>query len=310
MAARSNSGEPFAWTKKDFHNNASPVRRQLATALRKVCRHLAVTSPDGATVLTHPTQAQAAKYLHVSESSLTRYLTGQYVPPEEAATSIFEIACRDAGGEQGLGVTKKHLLDLRAQAEQERCANCARHREDARTARQELEASLEEQKRLTKEAEDQGAELRTLRQRYSALMRETLRIRRSVDAGPRNRRPEELTATPLPVPQQNRDRQRSMKDASAAQRIRRRAEELAGGGQPDRVLALLRHTVEACTSQEMALLVAMLRSSGQDELAGNFVHIYARDRSDRDVLRAALVLHEQDVVADAEALLRAASARP
>ncbi|MFC7510981.1 hypothetical protein ACFQV4_09515 [Streptomyces thermocarboxydus] len=39
------------------------------------------------------------------------------------------------------------------------------------------------------------------------------------------------------------------------------------------------------------------------------MHIYARDRSDRDVLRAALVLHEQDVVADAEALLRAAAAR-
>lgn len=67
--------------------------------------------------------------------------------------------------------------------------------------------------------------------------------------------------------------------------------------------------MEACTSQEMALLVALLRSRGQDELAGNFVHIYARDRSDRDVLRAALVLHEQDVVADAEALLRAAAAR-
>ncbi|GHE36049.1 hypothetical protein ABT316_18220 [Streptomyces cellulosae] len=309
MAARSNNGEPFTWTEKDFHDDTSPARRQLAGALQQLCRHLAVKSPDGGTVFTHPTQAQAAKYLLVSESSLTRYLTGQYVPPEKAATSIFDTACRDAGGEQGLGVTKKHLLELRALAERERCANCARHREDARAARRELEASLEEQKRLTKEAENRGAKLRSLRQRYSALKRETLRIRRSAEAGPRNRRPEELTATPLPVPQQHRDRQRSMKDTSAAQRIRRRAEELAGGGQPDRVLALLRHTVEACTSQEMALLVALLRSRGQDELAGNFVHIYARDRSDRDVLRAALVLHEQDVVADAETLLRAAVAR-
>ncbi|GGQ89473.1 hypothetical protein GCM10010267_60630 [Streptomyces griseorubens] len=309
MAARSNNREPFAWTKKGFHNNASPVRRQLAMVLREVCRHLAVKSSDDGGVITHPTQAQAAKYLHVSESSLTRYLTGQYVAPAAAATSIFEIACRDAGGEQGLGVTKKHLLDLRELAEQERCASCARHREDVRAATRELEASLEEQKRLTREAEDQGAEMRALRQRYTALKRETLRIRRSAEAGPRNRWPEELTATPLPVPPRNADRQRSMKDMSAAQRIRRRAEELAGGGQPDLVLALLRHTVEACTSQEMALLVALLRSRGQDELAGNFVHIYARDRSDRDVLRAALVLHEQDVVADAEALLRAAAAR-
>ncbi|MEU0576248.1 hypothetical protein ABZ465_02850 [Streptomyces griseoincarnatus] len=310
MAARSNSGKPFAWTEKDFHDGASPARRQLAVTLQQLCRHLAIKSSDGGTVPTHPTQAQAAKYLHVSESSLTRYLTGQYVPPEKAVTLIFDTACRDAGGDQGLGVTKKHLLELRALAERERCANCAGHREDARAARRALEASIEERKRLTKEAEDQSAELRTLRQRHSALRRETLRIRRSAEAGPRNRQPEELTATPLPVPQQNRDRQRSLRDASAAQRIRRRAEELAGGGQPDRVLALLRHTVEACTSQEMALLVALLRSRGQDELAGNFVHIYARDRSDRDVLRAALVLHEQDVVADAEALLRAAAARP
>lgn len=309
MAARSNSGEPFAWTEKDFHDGASPVRQQLAVALRQLCRHLAIKSSGGGTVFTRPTQAQAAKYLHVSESSLTRYLTGQYVPPEKAAALIFDTACRDAGGEQGLGVTRKQLLELRALAEQERCANCARHRDDARAARRELEASLEERKRLVKEAEDQSAELRALRRRYSALRRETLRIRRDTEAGPRDRRPEAVTATPLPVPQQNRDRQRSMKDASAAQRIRRRAEELAGGGQPDLVLALLRHTVEACTSQEMALLVALLRSRGQDELAGNFVHIYARDRSDRDVLRAALVLHEQDVVADAEALLRAAAAR-
>ncbi|MEU5202140.1 hypothetical protein [Streptomyces pseudogriseolus] len=310
MAARSSSRQPFAWTEKDFHDDAPPGKRQLAVALRKVCRHLVIRSADGSTVLTHPTQAQAAKHLYIGESSLTRYLTGQYVPSEETTISIFETASRDAGGEQCLGVTKVHLLELRALAEQERCGNCAHHREEARAARQELKASVEAQKRLTKEAEDQDAELRTLRRRYSALRQETLRIREVTEAGPQNRRPEELDATPLPVPPRDRDRQRSMKDVSAAQRITRRAEELAGGGRPDRVLALLRHTVEACTSQEMALLVALLRSNGQDELAGNFVHIYARDRSDRDVLHAALVLHEQDVVGDAEALLRAAAARP
>ncbi|MER7737426.1 hypothetical protein ABTX34_03685 [Streptomyces sp. NPDC096538] len=310
MAARSSSRHPFAWTEKDFHNDASPVRRQLAMSLRQICRHLVIKSPDGSTVLTHPTQAQAAKHLYVGESSLTRYLTGQYVPSEKVVTAIFEIARRDAGGEQGVGITKEHLLELRALAEQERCGNCARHSEEARAARQELEASLAEQKRLSKEAEDQDAELRALRQRYSLLRRESLRIHPAAEAGPQDRRPEELAATPLPVPPRDRDRQRRMNDVLAARRIGRRAEELAGGGQPDRVLALLRHTVEACTSQEMALLVAVLRSKGQDELAGNFVHIYGRDRSDRDVLRAALVLHEQDVAADAEALLRAAAARP
>ncbi|MBJ6645854.1 hypothetical protein [Streptomyces sp. BSE7-9] len=310
MAARSSSRQPFAWTRKDFYNEASPGRRQLAEALQRVCRHLIIKSPDGSTVLTHPTQAQAAKHLYVGETSLTRYLTGQYVPSRETITSIYETACRDAGGEQSLGVTKEYLLELRACAEQERCGSCARHREEARAARQERAAVLEDQKRLTDKAENLAAEFRELRRRYSLLKQETLRIRPAAEAGPRNRQPEELAATPLPVPSRNGDRQRSMKDVSAAQRIRRRAEELAGGGQPDRVLALLRHTVEACTSQEMALLVALLRSRGQDELAGNFVHIYARDRSYRDVLRAALVLHEQDVVADAEALLRAAAARP
>ncbi|PNV34409.1 hypothetical protein C1708_20500 [Streptomyces sp. DH-12] len=310
MAARSSSRPPFAWTKKDFHDDVPPGRRQLAMALREVCRHLVIKSPDGNTILTHPTQAQAAKHLYVGESSLTRYLTGQYVPSKKVTTSIFETACRDAGGEQGLGVTKEHLLELRARAEQERCSNCARHREEAQAARHELEASLEERKKLTKEAGDRDAELRALRKQYSALKQETLRIHLATEAGQQNRHPEELGATPLPVPPRNGDRQRSIKDVSAAQRIRRRAEELAGGGRPDRVLALLRHTAEACTSQEMALLVALLRSNGQEELAGNFVHIYGRDRSDRDVLRAALVLHEHDVAADAEALLRVAAARP
>ncbi|MFE1261496.1 hypothetical protein ACFW5X_13300 [Streptomyces albogriseolus] len=309
MAARSGSRQPFAWTRKDFHNDASLGRRQLAEALQRVCRHLIIKSPDGGTVLTHPTQAQAAKHLYVGETSLTRYLTGQYVPSRETTASIFDTACRDAGGEQSLGVTKEYLLELRACAEQERCGSCARHREEARAARQERAAVLEDQKRLTDDAENLAAEFRELRRRYSLLKQETLRIRPAAEAGPRNRQPEELAATPLPVPSRNGDRQRSMKDVSAAQRIRRRAEELAGGGQPDRVLALLRHTVEACTSQEMALLVALLRSKGQDEVAGNFVHIYGRDRSERDVLRAALVLHEQDVVADAEALLRAAVTR-
>ncbi|MFC7510980.1 helix-turn-helix domain-containing protein [Streptomyces thermocarboxydus] len=116
MAARSNSGEPFAWTEKDFHDGASPVRQQLAVALRRLCRHLAIKSSDGGTVFTRPTQAQAAKYLHVSESSLTRYLTGQYVPPEKAAALIFDTACRDAGVSKALASPGSS------------CSNCERWR--------------------------------------------------------------------------------------------------------------------------------------------------------------------------------------
>ncbi|MFE9935761.1 hypothetical protein [Streptomyces hirsutus] len=312
MAARSSSRPPFAWTEKDFDEDVPPDKRRLAAALQRICRHLVIRTPDGVTP-THPTQAQAAKYLKISETALTRYLHGQHVPADKVTAFIFDTACRDAGGGQNLGITREELLELRARAEQERCGNCSRHREAVRAAGQKLKAMQENQERLERTAEERAEELREARQQASTLKREAQQAREAqpdIKAGPQKDRRAARAATLLPVNRRHGDRQQSKNETTAARGIASRAEELLGGGRPDSTLALLRHTAEAYTSIEIALLVALLRTNGQHELADNLVHIYGRDRSDRDVVRAALTLHEQDAVTDAEALLRAAAVRP
>ncbi|MGV9287770.1 hypothetical protein [Streptomyces sp. NPDC003719] len=312
MAARSSSRRPFAWTEKHFDENVLPDKRRLAAALQGICRHLTIRTPDGMTP-THPTQAQAAKYLNISETALSRYLHGLHVPPDKVTTFIFDTACRDAGGMRNLGITKEHLLELRARAEQERCGNCSRHREAVRIAGRKLKTMQEKQERLERTAEEKARELREAREQASALKREAQQVRTAqsvTEAGPHKGRRAARAATLLPVRRRQGDRQQSKNETAAARSIASRAEELLGGGRPDSTLALLRHTAEAYTPVEMALLVTLLRTNGHHELADNLVHIYGRDRSARDVVRGALMLHEHEAVADAEALLRTAAAHP
>ncbi|MBZ6173353.1 hypothetical protein KVH24_12055 [Streptomyces olivaceus] len=314
MAAHSTGRSPFAWTEKKFHEDVLPYKRQLAAALQEVCRHLVVKTPEGLT-LTHPTQAQAATYLHVSETTLTRYLYGQRVPPQGGAIAIFDRACRDAGGSQNVAVTRERLLELRRRAEQERCANCSRHSDAVRAATHKLRELQETNAQLERSAAEQAQELGELRQHAAALRQEARREKTAEpvpasEAGPQMVRGTSRLATLLPVPPHQADRQHVKNGASPTRNVGRRAEELLHGGRPDSTLALLRHTAEAYTPSEVALLVALLRVQGQHELTDNLVHIYARDRDDQDVVRAALVLHEQQAVADAEALLRTAASHP
>ncbi|MER7056792.1 hypothetical protein [Streptomyces sp. NPDC000351] len=313
MAAR-NSRRPYAWAEKELDEDVLPDRRQLATALQGLLRHLVVTTPDGVT-LAYPTQKQAADYLHIHETTLTRYLRGQRIPPERVAASVYDTVCRDAEDSQGVGITREKLLELRARAEQERCVNCSRHRGAARAAGQKLRALQETHERLERSAAERDRELGELRQHAAALKRETQRVKAAQpipvsEAGPRKVRGAARPATLLPVRRRDRDRQQSKNETVAARHVGRRAEELLHGGRPDSTLALLRHTAEASTPTEVALLVALLRSQGQDVLADNLVHIYARDRNDQDVVRTALILHERQAVADAEVLLRTAAAHP
>ncbi|MGQ5592167.1 hypothetical protein ACUJ8N_02695 [Streptomyces sp. ESR1.13] len=318
MTARSTSRPPFAWTEKELDKDVLPDKRRLAVTLQRMCRFLVITTPDGMTP-THPTQAQAAQYLHVSETTLTRYLQGQRVPPEKGATVIFDTVCRDAGGIQNVGISQEEFLELRARAEQERCASCSRHREQGkdavRAAGQKLRALRDTNEALQRSAAEQARELGELRQHVATLKQEAQRLKVAQpipvsEAGPQKDPDAALPATLLPVPHRQRDRQQSKNAARAARNVGHRTEELLRASRPDSVLALLRHTAEACTPLEVALLVAQLRARGQDGLSDNLVHIFARDRNDHEVVRAALVLHEQQAVADAEALLRTAAAHP
>ncbi|MCT7351334.1 hypothetical protein N4P33_04015 [Streptomyces sp. 15-116A] len=316
MAARRTSRRPFAWTEKDFPDDVFQDKRRFGAALQEICRHFVIRSADGAP-LTHPTQAQAAGYLNVSESALTRYLRGQHVPPRATALLIFETACRDAGGEQNLPVTREKLLELHAKAEQERCGNCSRHREAERVAQERLRALQENQERLERAAAEDAAELRELRRQATVLKREA-QLARTIKpvaqpgsrAGSRKVAMSARAATLLPVPRRRRDRQLSKNERSAARHIALRAEELLHGGRPDSTLALLRHTAEAYTPVELATLITVLRMREQHKLADNLVHIYGRDRTDHDVVQAALLLHEHEAAKDAESLLRTAAAHP
>ncbi|MFJ7771458.1 hypothetical protein ACIQ1J_24425 [Streptomyces sp. NPDC097107] len=314
MSARSSSRRPFAWTEKELDEDVLPDRRQLVTALQEICRQLVITTADGGTQ-THPTQAQAAEYLNISETALTRYLRGQRIPPDGVAAFIFDTACRDAGGGQTLGLTREELLELRTRAEQERCGNCQRNREAARAAAQRLRALQGTHEQLKRSTAERARELRELRQRAAALKQETQRMRAAHlrparEAGPQKVEEAARASALLPVPRRQGDRQQSKNAALTSRHVGHRAEELLRSGRPDSTLALLRHTAEAYSPMEVALLVALLRTQGQDGLADNLVHIYARDRNDQDVMRAALILHEQQAVADAETLLRTAAAHP
>ncbi|MEU3199083.1 hypothetical protein [Streptomyces sp. NPDC006996] len=312
MAAHSNRRTPFAWTEKGLGDDVPPDRQRLAFALQEMCRRLTVRTPEGE-ALTHPTQAQAAKHLKISETALTRYLHGQHVPADKVTVYLYDTACRDAGGQQNLGIAKKELLALRARAAQERCGNCSRHREAARAAGQKLKLLQENQQELERTAEEKSRELRAARQQVSVLKQETQRARNAQpvpEAGPQEGRTAATAATLLPVRRRQGDRQQSKNETAAALSIASRVKELLSGGRPDSTLALLLHTVEASSPAEIALSVALLRTMSEHELAGNLVHIYGRERSDRDVVHTALKLHEQDAVADAEALLHAATLRP
>ncbi|WP_053131604.1 hypothetical protein [Streptomyces ambofaciens] len=314
MAKRSNSRRPFAWTEKELDQDVLPDRRRLATALQRICRHLAVTTSEGART-THPTQAQTAEYLKVSETTLTRYLQGRRIPPDRTAAFIFNTACRDAGDGRKLGITHGELLELRARAEQERCGNCSQHRDAARAAGQKLRSLKETHERLERTAAERTRELSELRRRITGLKQETQRVKDTQPnpmsgAGPERFQGGARAATLLPVPHPQGDRQQSKNGALAARNVGRRAEELLSGSRPDTTLALLRHTADAYTPAEVALLIALLRKWEQHDLADNLVHIFARDRHDHDVVRAALILHEQQAVTDAETLLRTAAAHP
>ncbi|WP_280866710.1 hypothetical protein [Streptomyces sp. SAI-127] len=118
---------------------------------------------------------------------------------------------------------------------------------------------------------------------------------------------EQAARTPLPVPRQKRDRQRSKKEEAVAQQLARQAGELDSTGKPNLALTLLRQgTTELLTPAETAHVMVELRRHERDHLADNLIHVYGRDQGDRHIMAVALELHEEGAIEDAGAILRAA----
>ncbi|MEV8548899.1 hypothetical protein AB0L04_03525 [Streptomyces glaucescens] len=240
---------------------------------------------------------------------------------------LFDAASADAS-EQGIevGVTLADLYQLHAKAAAEQSSAVAtRLSADLDSVSSQLRAARDENEQLRSAYEELRAEhdelrkqvslkadsLRVLQRKYAVLRRKAAALREQaslLEAGSSAASPDAPAAAPLPVPRQEGDRQRTELDEAAARNVARRAETLYGGGrQADELLALLRHTTDAYSPAETALLVLLLTQEGRVDLVRDLLHIYGRDKPDHEVLRTALELLRSGAPAHAETVLLAAT---
>lgn len=304
---------PYCWTTKGLGSDVPPGRRALALELQRLCRLLAL-EPDGSA----PTQLQAAGRLHVSDTSLSRFLSARYLPDIAIVRALHTAASTDAGGAEKAGITLAELEELHAAAAAEHCGSCVKLRYEVAASRQQADESAVELRNAQAELGAAQKEAAALREGAAALEREVqaLKIRetralkttarRAIRAGQRSRLAARRDAALLPVPPRRGDRQQSNPAKRAALNVARQAEALQSGGRQDGALSLLRHSAEVLSPAEAAALMYALRESQLNELAGTLIHIYGRDNPDSDVMRAAAELHQQGAPADAAALLEAA----
>ncbi|WP_326582503.1 hypothetical protein OG889_28015 [Streptomyces sp. NBC_00481] len=298
---------------KKLGSEIPPGKRALATELQRLCRLLAL-EPNGSA----PTQKQAADRLHVSDTSLSRYLSAEYLPDIAVVGLLHAIASADAGGTEEAGITLTGLEELHSAAAAEQCRCCVKLRGEAASLQQQASETVVELNHAQAElgaikkkaaALQQGAaalrrEVQALRAREGRALKAT--ARRAIRAGQRSRLTARRDAALLPVPPRRGDRQQSNPEKRAALSVARQAEALQSGGRQDGALALLRHSAEVLSPAEAAALVYVLREGQLDELAGTLIHIYGRDNPDPDVMRAAAQLHQHGAPDDAAALLQAA----
>lgn len=324
MARGRGGGVSYGWTAKRFSSDVPPGKRQLATALQKVCRHLA---PGGQSrrAGAGPTQAEAALHVNVSETSLSRFLSGQSVPRRETLEHIYKTACADAGGEDRIGISLTRLNELHERANADHCHGCVtlraevealqeqlRHATD-KAAQAEAQTERTETGQITQASAHDAREIESLRREVADLRMTVRTLKESVSAlaltenpaGPEAHRAVRPAATsPLPVPRRRGDRQRSSRTETAARNVALRAEELRTSGRRENPVPLLRHTAESLSYPEIASLLCLLRQQKQAELADNLIHIYGRDRSHQDVVHVAMELHRHGAQEEAGALLR------
>lgn len=286
-----------SWIYKEFRSNVPPAKRALARALQEICHHL---TPDKSS-RNRITQATAATHLGCSESSLSRFLSGDAVPGLQLVEGFYKQACADAGNEALVGVSLEELKVLHDAALAERSQGCIGHATEIEALCRQLEEANTECATLRQEV----AELADLR-RDVAEQKAAIAKLKAARAGLQGRLAVQATSAPLPVPRRRGDRQRMRNDASAARRLAQQAGELDRSGRPDVALTLLRQTTEALSPGEIATLLLLLRQQQDDKLADNMIHIYGRDQNDQDILHATLALHEHGATEDAGAMLRAA----
>ncbi|ANP55314.1 DNA repair exonuclease SbcCD ATPase subunit [Streptomyces griseochromogenes] len=103
-----------------------------------------------------------ADHLKCSETSLSRFLSGQSVP--RSVDFIYKKACADAGGGDVLGISFDELEKLREQAWAERCHSCVALRAERDALVEQVADAQAELTGLRKAAARDAAELAALRQ--------------------------------------------------------------------------------------------------------------------------------------------------
>ncbi|MEU5925402.1 hypothetical protein [Streptomyces antimycoticus] len=249
-----------------------PGRRALAQMLIILYQHLGGRLKEVA-------EALAPRGYKKNVSDLSRYWSGQRVPQQGFVIALHQTAAERAGGEGKLGISRDDVLEVYAAAEQRPCQVCP----------------------------DLHHRIRRLRSRHRRLMRANrhlLESRAGLEAELADARKE---TAPLPVPPSRGDRQQSAYDVAAATQIAAMAERFDSQERPGNVVAMLRQAAEVLTPLESAASLAVLRQEHRDQVADTLIQIYGRDQPEKQVIQAALELHEYGMPADAGAMLRAAA---
>ncbi|MET9829842.1 hypothetical protein ABZ078_11090 [Streptomyces sp. NPDC006385] len=280
MARRGGGSGRRPWPDKTIKSDISPGRRALAEALQSLARLLrSEERSQDKGVYTRPTQEEAAGRIKTSSTSLSRFLSGHYVPDVSVVRNLHAAAVDDTDGLVGISFGELEVMRETAEAER-RCHRCANLADEAAS--------------LSTEAESLRRQLKVLENDRAGLQARLATLTR---------------ATQLPVPRRRGDRQLMSRDKTAARQVAEQAQDLQRQGSHDSeaVLILLRQTaMEVLSPAETAITLGVLRELDQHHLADNLIHVYARDQPDQSVMNVALALHELGLPDDAGAILRAA----
>lgn len=183
------AGSSTAWPRwldptKGFSDDIPPRKRQLALALRALCRLLDSENLDKPAE-SWLTQAQAAKRLGCTADMLSRYLNRDRVPSRSFVERLYKEACADAAASgQDVSISSETLLALHASAAGERrgCEHCTELGGRIDSLTQQLDAPCpacmahqREQEACQRQRKQDAARLRSAR-------REAARLRAAVAA--------------------------------------------------------------------------------------------------------------------------------
>ncbi|MDT0347652.1 hypothetical protein [Streptomyces litchfieldiae] len=262
--------------------NIPPGRRELAEALRRLCRHLKAA-----------TQAEILRLLAErgytkTKSELSRYLSGERLPPAHFVRALHGAAV-DISGAHAVGCSEADLLDLHSKAEALKCAGCAVLRAENATLRAE-----------------------------NGSLREDLEYARKARGGlPPGNVARRGLGSHLPVPRPRADRQDMetrlpgktgfQVSSQTVMAFVADTEQLHREGRHRELAALCQEGLQGLMPTETAHAVAVLRAHGRS-FVDDLIQMAGRDQSSADVMATALELIKQKRAGDAGQILEAALA--